>query len=80
MSTFILNLPVHVFHSLAPAVGCLGIIELSLIRVLISEMAPPDKQGKIYRGGILSFIHCFNVTIRKYHDMQLYTEFTLAKK
>ena len=49
MSTFILNLPVHVFHSLAPAVGCLGIIELSLIRVLISEMAPPDKQGKIYR-------------------------------
>lgn len=30
-----------------PVVGCLGIIEVTMIRSIMSRLTPPDKQGKV---------------------------------
>ena len=60
---FLFNFPV-------PVVGCLGIIEITMIRSIMSRLTPPDKQGK-YPYGIIPtiFLHlesCYcspNVTL-----------------
>ncbi|XP_022329604.2 lysosomal proton-coupled steroid conjugate and bile acid symporter SLC46A3-like [Crassostrea virginica] len=46
---------------MVPVVGCLGIIEITMIRSIMSRLTPPDKQGSMF-GGIALFENvCFMV-------------------
>jgi hypothetical protein len=38
---------VFCYYFSVPVVGCLGIIEVTMIRSIMSRLTPPDKQGKV---------------------------------
>lgn len=52
---FLFNFPV-------PVVGCLGIIEITMIRSIMSRLTPPDKQGKFF-----IWYYTYNISTFKNH-------------